>query len=177
MLLQRQREDLRAGVPRTRNDSMLEELSESISRALAARVSRRSFLGRMSTGAVAASIGTTAVVLTRPPAAAACTHNCSISCVDLTGSNNCPSNRYTTCTCGSWCFSDSGCASGIRRWEDCCGINYCNVAGGCRCVSGYPTCCNTKTYSDGCGTVGQSVVVCRLRFCVTNCTVINNYCS
>ena len=169
-----------AQLPKGKPDSFLEELSESISRALAGRVSRRSFLGRVSQGAIVASLGVSGAALIRPEVASACTHNCSVNCVDLPGhnQNSCPSNQYTTCACGAWCFSDGGCASGVRRWEDCCGINYCAAAGGCQCVAGgYPTCCSTKIYGQGCGTIGSSKVVCRLRYCIDSCTPISNYCN
>jgi|SRR6478752_4625338 len=167
-------------LPKVKRNSSLEELSESISRSLAGRVSRRSFLGRLSQGAVVASLGTGGLALIRPEEASACAHNCTVNCVDLPGHNHnsCPSNFYATCACGAWCFSDGACESGVRRWEDCCGINYCSDAGGCQCVAGgYPTCCNTKVYNQGCGTAGVSLNVCRLRYCIEGCTPIGNYCS
>lgn len=170
------------------NGTWLENLNESISRSLASRFSRRSFMGRLGKGAVAATLGSAGVALVRPEAALAascpsgCNCACSVSCEYLPGwgQNSCPTNGYGTCACGSWCFSTTQCPSGIRRWDDCCGINYCtkNPGTGCYCVSSVnrPSCCNTKTYSGGCGDA-SSIVACRMNTCVSSCNITPYYCG
>lgn len=52
------------------SSTWLEELADSIARGLAGRVSRRSFLGRVGVGAVAASLGSVGVAVTRSQTAA-----------------------------------------------------------------------------------------------------------
>lgn len=175
----------------TQNDSQLENLHESISRALAGRISRRSFMGRLGKGMIAASLGTAGGVLVRAESAegshggcpSGCTKcACSVSCSYLPGWNqaSCPTNGYGTCACGSWCFSTAECGSGIRRWTDCCGINYCNVnpGGGCRCISSVsrPACCYHKTYGGGCGD-SNSIIACRSHQCVSSCAITPYYCG
>ena len=162
----------------------LEGIADAISRGLAARVSRRSFVGRAGLGAVAASLGGVGVSLTRAETARgvalACPGGCNCACSTQCGNifpgnpgGTCPS---PTCKCGTWCFHDSVCGSGYRRWDDCCSINYCNAHGGCRCVSGRASCCNHKTYPEGCGN-SASIIVCRTAQCVpvSNCVRIPSY--
>lgn len=153
-------------VPGTR----LERMSDTYSRRLAGRVSRRSFFGRLGQGAIAATLGSVGVDLLSRPAQAHsnwCQSNCSIGCAKLTGTNWCPAD---TCECGCWCIrvSSSTCTSTYREWCDCCG--------GCNdsnrgCVGGsdgltHPTCLFHKEYSGGCGTLGSTHIKCRRHQCV-----------
>jgi hypothetical protein len=177
--------------PQQRADTWLEDVTEAIARALAARVSRRSFLGRVGKGTIAVALGGSAGAALMNADSAFGTHancncqncSCSASCNQLWGTNACPTVAFgacaDACACGSWCFSDSGCPSTIRRWEDCCGINYCNCSGGPRCAGSpsRPVCVHHKTYSGGCGTIGTSQVVCRQTACTSSCNWIQNYCG
>ena len=146
--------------------TLLESYGKDVSRKLAFRISRRSFMGRLGKGAVAASLGGAGVaLLSQSPALA---HSCpcsncgySIGCNNLTGNNQCP---LDTCQCGCWCtnVSSGTCITGIREWCDCCG----GCSQGCRCVDGLPTCCYHKEYAGGCGTLNQTHIMCRFHRCV-----------
>jgi hypothetical protein len=161
----------------------LEGVADAIARSLAGRVSRRSFVGRVGLGAVAASLGGVGVSLTRAqtawasyPCPSGCNCLCSTQCGNVFPGNpggTCPS---PTCKCGTWCFQDSVCGSGYRRYDDCCSINWCNANGGCKCVAGRASCCNGKTYPEGCGDA-NSIIVCRTLQCVpvSNCVRIPSY--
>jgi hypothetical protein len=164
----------------------VEEVADSISRSLAGRVSRRSFIGRVGLGAVAASLGSVGAAITRSESAwaghASCPSGCSCACSTQCGNvfpgnpgGTCPS---PTCKCGTWCFQDSVCGSGYRRYDDCCSINWCNANGGCKCVAGRGSCCNHKAYPEGCGD-SASIIVCRTLQCVplSSCVRVPNvYC-
>ncbi len=165
------------------NTTRTEALSDAISRRIAARISRRSFLGRVGKGAIAASLGgAVAESLLNPPTAlAVCSGiNCSVQCSHLPGwgSNTCPTG---TCECGCWCINGPGCAN-YKEWCDCCGGDYCNPHG-CRCISScgttYPSCCLTKDWSpQGCGNSTWHIA-CRTSKCVTGaqCEVFSNECA
>lgn len=170
---------------------------DRLSRRLANRVSRRSFISRLGRGLAVASVSGLGVLATAKEAYAVCQYagtdagrcvcgtvtcndpqgeSCctrlSINCADLPGgSNACPSG---TCKCGCWCIGDSGCASGLRMWTDCCGCS----PGDCHCLIGcdqlsHPTCCRTKCYG-GCGTCGTSKIKCRVKKCVGMTTCNSN---
>jgi hypothetical protein len=178
----------------------LEGLSESVSRSLAGRVSRRSFLGRLGKGAIAASLGASSAALLRTPSSAQAalicsgsSNNCSIACDYLKGWvvpysdrgkdlwNYCPTG---TCKCGSWVVKviQTTCGSTYRRWTDCCDTqkSWCPAHGGCNCNSTgadgnhHPSCCNTKEWgscaNDDCGKQGQTKIVCRFHKCVPDLT-------
>jgi len=148
----------------------LEDFGDAVARGLAARVSRRSAIGRIGRGAVAVSLGGAGAALFAPNAAAtSCTGVNSTRCECLVGgSNSCPSD---TCACGWWCVSDATCASGHKFWTDCCGG--CNDGANCACVYDCvdgalrPYCCNLKEWGCGCGTVGSqySHIKCRIHTC------------
>lgn len=137
-----------------------EQVSDLIARSLAQHVSRRSFLGRLGKGVVAASLGAAgAEALLRPPTALGVNcgvNNCSVQCSHLPGwnQNACPTG---TCECGCWCLisANPGCPNSHTQWCDCCGGSYCNGGANCKCVSScgttYPSCCLTKDWSGGCG--------------------------
>jgi hypothetical protein len=155
-------------------ETLLETLSNSFAQGLAMRISRRSTLGRLGRGAIAISLGGAGAALLAPGEAfASCscctTGNNSIRCQCLAGgSNACPSD---TCQCGWWCVSDSTCSSGHKFWTDCCGG--CNNGGLCTCITDCvdgtvrPSCCWTKEWGCGCGTVGSqfSHIKCRIHIC------------
>jgi hypothetical protein len=174
------------------NDTRLETLFvDRLSRQLASRLSRRSFVSRLGRGLAVTAVSGIGLVATAKEAYAACQYagtdaggcvcqvtctnpsgqSCcspslvSINCADLPGgSNACPAG---SCKCGCWCISDSGCASGLRRWTDCCGCS----PGDCKCVTGcdgvlHQSCCRTKCYG-GCGTCNSSKIRCRFKSCVS----------
>jgi hypothetical protein len=166
--------------------SRLESAAEIVSRRLANTISRRSFLGRLGVGAVAATVGNgaSALIFTRSAYAHTnpCQSGCSISCGTLTGSNACPAG---TCNCGCWCVrvSTSICQSTLRHFCDCCGGDYCNAPGhGCRCIQGsdgltHPSCCLHKLWPDGCGVQGEWHIACRTLGCLNSCNRINTVCD
>jgi hypothetical protein len=167
----------------------LERVSESVTRSLAGRTSRRSFIGRLGKGAVAASLGSAGVALLRAPASAfalPCS-GCSIACRYLRdwNQNSCPTN---SCMCGSWVIHvlTTTCSSGYRRWTDCCNSGWCGAHGGERCDtseldgSSHPTCHNPKDYpntvNDTCGS-STTKIVCRKHNCVSSgAGAIDDYC-
>ena len=164
--------------------SSLETLSEEIARGFAQRVSRRSFLGRLGKGMIAASLGAGgAAILAEDAFAHACNCercDCSIGCAALPGhnSNSCPPG---TCTCGCWCVSGESCPA-FREWCDCCGGDYCNPHG-CRCVTGTdgctrPSCCHHKEWPGGCGSSSWHIA-CRRSQCVSagQCEDFTNGCG
>lgn len=166
--------------------SRLEGLSESATRGLAKRLSRRSLVGRFGRGVVAFSIGAAGMDLLRPSSATAalgcpCSGGCpcTVSCeyLPIWFNNECPAQ---TCRCGNWCFNDNTCASGIRRWVDCCDLGWCANHGGCYCVAAKnrPTCCLTHVYHNGDCNPSGGITVCRMHSCVSSCSTppVNNYC-
>lgn len=153
------------------NATLLETFSKHSSTYLAGRVSRRSFMGRLGRGAIAATLGGAGATLLLNQRAEAHTCPCSncgnsIGCGTLTGvQGSCPSD---TCQCGCWCINVSSdkCASGIREWCDCCG-GCAEGSGGCRCVNGIPTCCYHKEWPEGCGSA-DTHIKCRYHKCVSS---------
>jgi hypothetical protein len=121
--------------------TILEGLASQTARRMAARISRRSFVGRAGLGLVAASMGGAGTALLFPEVAEAhtCPSGCncseSVTCVALTGVNGCPSG---TCECGCWTVSDCTRCPGqpncVKSWCDCCGGTYCNPHP-CHCVA------------------------------------------
>jgi hypothetical protein len=176
----REQERVMKTINRT-DGSRLELAVGGASRSLAGRFSRRSFIGRLGLGVVAASLGESGLSLMRPGLAGATIASCgtcSVSCNYLPGwlQNSCPTN---SCRCGHWCFTDSTCPSGqTRRWTDCCDLGWCGAHGGCYCVTSKNkvTCCNSRTYSPyDCNPSGAKVV-CRFNACNSGCSGIPNYC-
>lgn len=157
----------------------LESLSNRASRRLAGRISRRSFMGRVGKGAIAATLGSAGANLLLAPAIAhdnPCQAGCSIGCATLTGSNNCPSG---SCNCGCWCIRvPSGtCSSTYREWCDCCG----GCQGNLKCVEGsdgltHPSCYNHKAWPEGCDDLH---IKCRRHRCVSlsDCERVNTVCA
>jgi hypothetical protein len=163
-----------------------EQLSDLIARSLAQHVSRRSFLGRLGKGAVAASLGAAgAEALFFPQSASAITcgvNGCSVQCSHFPGwnQNSCPTG---TCECGSWCFTqhDSNCPNTYKKWSDCCG-GICNGGANCKCVdacgTSYPSCCYQKYWTGfGCGQ-NDWYIACRASTCssYSNCDVHSDEC-
>lgn len=170
------REIKETSVPPTR----IEYLAGGFSRHLAGRISRRSFMGSVGRGAIAATMGTLATPFLIRPALAhtnSCQSFCSASCRALTGSNSCPSG---SCNCGCWCIrvSSSTCSSTYREWCDCCG--------GCGdsdrgCINGtdnltHPTCLLHKEWPEGCS---DTHIKCRFHRCVSqsSCERVNTECD
>lgn len=153
----------------------LEDFSESITRHLAMRISRRSFLGRLGRGAIVASVGAASgtVILAgealahTPPAGCG---GCSVHCSQLTGNNRCPTG---TALCGCWCISGAGCAN-YKEWCDCCGDSYCSGPGRRQCIGGSPSCYNHRVYSS----TGDTHIACRRSRCVSlsECARVENPC-
>jgi hypothetical protein len=139
----------------------MDDVVERINRRLASRFSRRSLLGSIGKGAIALCAAGAGVELTAPDAvASACGGNTtSITCSTLTGSNACPAN---TCGCGFWQICDqTECSHAAGKvWSDCCAQYSCS----CTCPSGFPSCCFTKEWGQGCGS-GASHIVCRRWYC------------
>lgn len=153
--------------------SRLEGLSENGARRLAMRVSRRSFLGRLGRGMIAASLGAAsgAMLLADSviahPLPGGC-GGCSVTCNTLTGNNRCPNGTNPN---GCWCITASPCAN-YKEWCDCTGDNYCQ--GNRRCINGNPSCYNHRFYSN----TGDTHIACRRYRCVNQsaCENIENPC-
>ena len=154
--------------------SGLVDVTARVSDSLARRISRRSFLARTTRTAIAVVMGSAGAsrVLADPAAAhtggcGSCGGSCcganSVLCQNLPGhmQNSCPGQ---TVNCGYWEVNDSSCASGRRRYIDCCG----GCAGGsnCTCINGAPSCCRHKTYPQQQGTCSDHIK-CRRHHCVT----------
>ena len=128
---------------------------ETLSRSLAARYSRRSFLGRVGLSTVAASVGTSAVALLTPEAAFAAESDW---CANVMGTSFCD----TTYGCYCGCWNVSSCS-----FCDCCDKgSWCSSHGGCKSSGfGTVTCCNPKEHlGQGCG-VSTTKIICRDGFC------------
>jgi hypothetical protein len=168
------------------SESMTLAGTQRLSTFVANRISRRSFIGRVSGVAAAAAAGAAAF----PDPAAALTCDCpgggcntgcndrskscgvnghSVTCGGLTGNGGqCP---YYTVACGSWgCTCSSQCpGSQVRIWTDCCAIaDQCSDPSSCRCVRDTdgvtrPTCCYGHCYQGG-GTNCHHIV-CRYQKC------------
>jgi len=173
-------------LPPGNQTSALEILGATVSRSMAAKLSRRSFVGRLGQGVIALTFGAAGATLFRPASASAlsCSDSscdpCSIACEHLngfSGGNKCPNG---TCDCGSWTvsLSTSGlCPQNLRRWIDCCDKgSWCANHGGPNCNSvgtdgrHKPSCCNHKEWGgcpfDSC--TGTGVIVCRRHICVSS---------
>jgi hypothetical protein len=168
--------------------SHLAELTESASRSLALRVSRRSFLSRLGRGVAMTAVGVTGTSLAGNVTQAygiTCS-GCSIACAYLKGwkKNKCPTG---SCNCGSWVVNvaTSTCPGGLRRWTDCCNTGWCGNHGGANCDSTgadgnrHPSCYNGKEWcnchndscgcSNCCGDPSRAPrVVCRHHACLTS---------
>lgn len=170
------------------DDTRLAGISETVSRSLAARVSRRSFFGRLGSGAVALSLGSAGATLlsqqdaiahstcgcglcTAAPSNDCCSGRDSIGCGNLPGwnQNSCPTNSSL---CGCWVISvaTSTCSSGLREWCDCCGG--CGTPTDCHCYTAddgqfSPSCCRHKFYTGGTGD-SCSHIKCRRNRCVND---------
>ena len=172
----------------TKTATRLEWHSETATRALAGKLSRRSFLGRVGRGAIAITLGAQGMRLLTPslaiadhhPCPSGCDCSCSVSCNYLPGwnSNSCPNWPNGTCRCGSWCFNDNTCASGMRRWIDCCNTGWCGNHGGCKCIESKnrPTCCNDRAYSNGDCSPSPGLIVCRIQTCGSCAVSFPSYC-
>src|SRR6266702_6180836 len=151
-------------------ESVVDRWAREMSRGMANRYPRRSFLGKVGRYAAAAVAGGSAsVLLLQEPALAVgcgCGATHSVSCLCLTGSNTCPSG---TCQCGCWSACDtSRCPSPHSiQWCDCCNKS----SHGSACVascSNLPKNCFSKEWSGGCST-GHSIR-CRKFSCLNNPT-------
>jgi hypothetical protein len=141
---------------------------ERLSRFLARRFSRRSFLGVVG-GSGLAMVGAGTIGVSTAEANACGCSGLSVTCYDYAGTSTCPS---WTCECGFWDMCPGGTADDspcpadhpVKRWHDCCD-GQCNDF---RCYGGAPSCCNPKAYGGGCGTVGSTLTRCRYWSCQTN---------
>src|SRR5215471_17348082 len=95
-----------------------------LTRWLAERTPRRSFLGKVGRGLVASAVGGTAAlsVFSESALASSCGYDHSVTCGCLTGHSGCPSG---TCECGCWQTCGSRCPCGgsgnnVVNWCDCC---------------------------------------------------------
>ena len=135
-----------------------------MSRVLAARSPRRSFIGRVGRLTVAAGAGAVGTILWADPALAARCWNGSNSCNGATesaicgcrtsGTGGCPSG---TCECGCWNACTKFCNAVLTQLCDCCQSG----TPTCACSPGRPKFCFPKEWSGGCGTVGSTVIRCR----------------
>lgn len=154
--------------------SRLDIAGERMSRQLATRFGRRSFLGYLGRGTVGLALvgfGTRAAVA--PPEAAA--HGrcgrLSVTCARLTGNNTCPPG---TCYCGYWFQCHRPCGRGnVARMMDCCSMGD-TCEGRSRCDD-VVTCWHHKVYSQGCGSLNppysrRKSIRCR----VIECTSASN---
>jgi hypothetical protein len=171
--------------------SQLQSVTANLSKNVASRVSRRSFLGRVGRLTMVMAAAGTVVGMTAEEAFALqcdcagrdCDAGCSgnrtapsgcrgtghsVTCRGLTGvGGRCPDN---TVGCGSWsCGNCSACASGVRIWTDCCATGQCSGASSCRCVRDTDgvlrrTCCNKKCYAGG-GSNCSHFIRCRYARC------------
>jgi hypothetical protein len=149
---------------RDHDSSTFDALAEQLSRRMAAGFSRRSFFGSLGKASVTlAGAGAIGLIDADRVQAAYCGgHTVSTSCSNLTGNNDCPAN---TCGCGYWRICDTAC-NNAKVWSDCCAQYSCT----CHCTSdNWPTCCFTKEWSQGCGTLNASKVICRRWYCSTGC--------
>jgi hypothetical protein len=145
----------------------IDGLAERLSRALADRYSRRSFLGGVGRTSAVLALGGGAT-LAWPGVANAhnnpCREDLSVTCYRLTGTNDCPSD---TCGCGYWELCGvSPCSSGqAKRWTDCCAEEHYGCENRRGCVDHAPTCFNHKDYKQGCrNEIGA--IRCRMWRCV-----------
>jgi len=160
--------------------SQLESATATLSKNVASHVSRRSFLGWVGRVSMVMATAGTVVGITSQEAFAltcncggpSCNAGCSgsracncqqcghsVTCGALGYSGQCPPN---TVSCGSWVCSCSSCASGVKRWTDCCGTGQCTS---CRCVRdtdgvSRPSCCYKKCYAGG-GSNCSHFILCR----------------
>lgn len=115
-------------------EDLVDRLAASMSRTMAMKFARRSFLGRVGVYATAAVGGAASTLLLQEPALALAPANCgcngdtSVTCVCLTGTNACPSG---TCECGCWTA---------------CNTDFCALPNS---VS-FCDCCNTSSHSSTC---------------------------
>lgn len=146
----------------------LTTVGESMSRLLASRYSRRSFLGTVGRGTVTLSLLAGSAALLDSSSAEAhsvpcpCPGGCglSVTCYQYWGDGNtCPPG---TCGCGWWTTCASPC-SAAKVWSDCCSDGTA-CTGGAQCINGAPSCWNHKTYSCGCATTSAHIV-CRRWYC------------
>ena len=148
----------------TNERSGIERTTDAASAFLARRISRRSFLGRVTKYSVAGVAGAAGAGILVNPAlatitcdcATTCTSGCtgdrnppcggsgshhSVTCLGLTGSG-CPATggnggSCPSCStqCGAWSCSCSSCPSGIKTFRDCCATcDQCSSASSCICV-------------------------------------------
>lgn len=141
----------------------LDTMTESATRSLADRFSRRSLLASVGKGGMVLSLGGVAAAALPDDAqahlgcpCASCGH--SVTCFDLTGSNSCPSG---TDGCGWWTVCASPCTY-RKVWSDCCSTG--SACDNPQCVNGSPSCYLHKTWSCGCCS-GSAHVKCRRWYC------------
>jgi hypothetical protein len=173
---------------------MSDRLFRAATSFLERRVSRRSVLIRMATGASALAVAPIRFLI-RPVSAMSliscsncsgssrCCDGYTVFCCTLTGQNACPVNTYMA---GWWkCTSYRGngpCGGeGVRYYMDCNRLPGRNCQGGCHCAfnncSYRQTCCNVFKYGQ-CHTEipGVTAIACRVIKCVNPCGLYS-YCN
>jgi hypothetical protein len=147
--------------------TVLDQHLGEVSRRLASRTPRRSFIGRVGRLAVAAGAGGVGALLWADPALAVTCHDGRTSCNNLTYSAWCGCNNSTcpsgSCECGCWYVCDGACSPRLTKYCDCCQSG----TSTCACSPARPKYCFPKQYAGGCGTVRVSVIRCRYRRCTT----------
>ena len=156
----------------TELETRAESATEGVTRWIAGRSPRRSFLGtigRVMLVSATGAAGSTALWEESAQAVPLCGINGhSVRCYCLTGSNSCPSG---TCECGYWgaCPGQGDitfCSPKITYWHDCCDLDGCSSACVDDCGRGtMHSCYYHKEYSGGCGTINVSVIRCRYWSC------------
>jgi hypothetical protein len=141
----------------------IDTVTESMSRRLGTRLSRRSFFGRLGAGLALAGGGSlalrTGVAFGEEFACCGCA-TCGYSSTCQTEGGACPSG---TCACGSWLLCNCTGTRGMvmRRYRDCCAA----CTGGCFCGwDNKPRCYYPAPYAT-CN--GHNKVRCRSIFCTT----------
>jgi hypothetical protein len=154
---------------RVAGDPLIDRLASGASRAMAARLPRRSFLGKVGRFSMAAFAGGAASVLLGQESALAGACGCccadSVSCHCLTGHNECPSS---TCECGCWNACDNYRCSfpNSTHWCDCCNTSSGHSA---RCVSrcsNRPSNCNPIAHTNNARCNPGYTIRCRKYTCI-----------
>lgn len=137
-----------------------DERTQQLTRWVASKTPRRSFLGLAGRLTLAVVGGGAAGLLLWEETAYAggcCGASNSVGCKCLTGVNLCPSG---TCECGCWTACTPQCGALTTHWCDCCDTSGCNT----QCISGCnnkPKCCFPKEWRGGCGSRDQTIIRCR----------------